>query len=68
MPQYGRIASHDNSQPLKIRHSVISFPNHVPVTRQYAMILTLTTLGDRSNAMKRLDEVQAVRALSQSVI
>src|SRR5271155_292682 len=33
----------ESSQPLNIRHSVVSFPNHVPVTRQYAMILTPST-------------------------
>lgn len=35
-----RMDMRKSSQPLNICHSATSFPNHVPVTRQYAMILT----------------------------
>ena len=49
-----RIDMRVSSQPLNIRHIATSFPNHVPVTCQYAMILTRRSpILRRSSILRR---------------
>jgi hypothetical protein len=43
----------ESSQPLNIRYIATSFPNHVPVTCQYAMILTNGSLANRPSKPDR---------------